>query len=93
MNLTKRAQHLLMDLTGVNLILDRLQKIEENQREIHSKIESAETKIADFARALATLALIQANLIRALGDLADKEEARSKTQKFSARKAGSDFTN
>jgi regulator of replication initiation timing len=82
-----------MDLTGVNLILDRLQKIEENQREIHSKIESAETKIADFARALATLALIQANLIRALGDLADKEEARSKTQKFSARKAGSDFTN
>lgn len=93
MNLTKRAQLLLMDLTGVNLVLDKMQKIEENQREIYAKIESVESKMSEFARALATLALVQANLIRALGDLSDKEEARSKTQKLSARKAGTDFTN
>lgn len=93
MNLTKRTQQLVMDLIGVSHVLEKIQKIEDNQREIFGKIEAVELKISEFARALATLALVQANLIRALGDLADKEESRSKTQKFSSRKSGSDFTN
>jgi len=82
----------LVENIGINQVIDRLEAINKNQQFVIEKISTIETRLNDLARAVATLALVQASLVKEISDIAERETG-SKSKPASARKTGNDFTN
>lgn len=58
------------------------------------KIDLIEKRLVENTRAVATLALVQANLMKEIGDIANNfAEKESRSSKSYVRKTGTDFTN
>ena len=81
-----------VEAIGIAYVADQIEKINKTQNAIFEKISSIETKLSDLTRAVATLALVQASLVREISDV-DERESRSKSKPAPARKTGNDFTN
>lgn len=82
----------VQEALGINDSHDKISEISSKQDTIIGKIQILEDKISEITRAVAMLALVQSNLIRELGDMAERE-SRKKTKQVYTRKTGTDFTN
>lgn len=83
---------LLKDLLGYNEISQLIEAADRRQSKEHERIASLEQRIVENTRALATLALVQANLIKDLDTVINSLSGTTKTKTFN-RKVDPDFTN
>lgn len=92
MSLKSRISIFLRDLLGIKDLTGQVQEMQKQQQESIERIEFLDKKINEMARALATLALVQASLVREIGDVLEKD-SKPKTKSSVVRKPGTDFTN
>lgn len=94
MNISFLLNSFVRKLCGFDEISEKLATIQESNQSIVSKINAIEARMVESTRAIMTLSLIQANLIREISDIAsDLPDKEIKTSKSYTRKSGTDFTN
>lgn len=94
MNLGNFASAFVRRALGLDDLFEKISSLQRTNEEIVSRIDSIEKRMVESTRAVATLALVQANLIKEIGDIAERySEKESHPQKSHVRKSGTDFTN
>ena len=83
---------LLREMMHADEIDSKLDDIIKKQEEISERMTNIEVRLLETTRALATLALIQSNLLREIGEITENA-AKAKNRASVARKPGTDFTN
>jgi hypothetical protein len=83
---------LLKDLLGYNEINQMMEAADRRQIKEQERIAMIEQRLVENTRALATLALVQANLVKELDSILNSLSGSSKTKTFN-RKIDPDFTN
>jgi hypothetical protein len=82
----------LKDLLNFNELSQMLEASDRLRSKEQERIAALEQRLVENTRALATLALVQANLIKELDTMIDNMSGTSKTKSFN-RKIDPDFTN
>jgi hypothetical protein len=82
----------IRQILKIDEIINQFKLVESAISLQNQRITDLEARISDNTRALATLALVQANLIRAFSEI-EERETKTKSVKVAARKPGTDFTN
>lgn len=82
----------LKDLLGYNEINQMMEAADRRQIKEQERIATLEQRLVENTRALATLAIVQANLVKDLDTLIEGMSGTSKVKSFS-RKIDPDFTN
>lgn len=82
----------LKDLLGYNEINQMMEAADRRQIKEHERIAIIEQRLVENTRALATLAIVQANLVKDLDTILNSLSGTSKTKTFN-RKIDPDFTN
>jgi hypothetical protein len=94
MNISFLLNRFIRKLLGLEEISEKLLALQESNQNILSKISAVEQRMVESTRAIMTLSLIQANLIREMSNFAsDLPEKEIKKSKSNLRKSGTDFTN
>ena len=82
----------IISFLGMDDIISRQAEMMNHQKLLEERISFLEQKATEISRAVATVALIQANMVREFGEISAEQE-KKKTKIAYIRKTGDDFTN
>ena len=92
MTFSQKLKIKTLSFLGIDDIHSRQDEILKNQKDLEDRITFLETKVVEISRAVATVALIQANVVREMGDIVTEKE-KKRTKATYLRKSTDDFTN
>jgi hypothetical protein len=78
---------------GISEIRSQILEMKEMQKDIDARALQLEERSKEASRAIATLAIAHASLIRDLSDVISHHEKKKTEKKVMPRKTGDDFTN
>jgi hypothetical protein len=94
MKIRNAVERIVKNLLDLDDMTRKLEELNSSNKEASQKLDAIEKRMIESTRAVATLALVQANLIKELGDIANNiEEKESSASKSYVRKTSTDFTN
>ena len=92
MNLKEAIKDYIARFIGINNLTNRVTESLETQEKILARISEIDNRLTENTRALATLAIVQASLVREISEYIESKE-KPKYKKAQPRNTGSDFTN
>lgn len=92
MNVKEIIKTFLADVMGSDTINLRLDENLKSQEKLAARMGDLENRIVENTRALATLAIVQASLVREMSEYIESKE-KPKYKKAQHRNTGPDFTN
>lgn len=93
MSLFRSVKDCFSEKLGIRDLKRQLYDLGKNQENLESRITKLEEKSTEVSRAIATLALAHASLIRDLSDLISQQDKKKTDRRPTTRKTGDDFTN
>jgi hypothetical protein len=88
------VERIINNLLGLDDMARKIEELNSSNKEASQRLDAIEKRMVESTRAVATLALVQANLIKELGEIANNiEEKESSASKSYVRKTSTDFTN
>jgi len=88
------VERIINNLLGLDDMARKIEELNSSNKEASQRLDAIEKRMVESTRAVATLALVQANLIKELGEIANNVvEKESSASKSYVRKTSTDFTN
>ena len=86
MRLKSVFERIIRNLLSLDDLASKIEETSSSSKEISQRIDAIEKRMVESTRAVATLALVQANLIKELGDIASSARKRVECLKVICKK-------